>query len=78
MAMKAQRDYEAKLLAEGNLEALAPKVPLQQQSIDLAWNADGNVRGALKAKRAREDVTDAMRKERRAKIKETNFLKGVR
>lgn len=77
MAAKRQRKLEARLIASGNTEALAPKVPLQQQSIDLPWNAEGSVAGALDAVESREKVRKAMRGERRAKIKETNFLKGV-
>jgi large subunit ribosomal protein L54 len=78
MAAKRQRKLEAHLLASGDAEALAPKVPLQQQTIDLPANEDGTVRGALDAVEKREQVRKAMRSERRAKIKERNFLKGMR
>lgn len=78
MAAKRQRKLEARLLASGNTEALAPKVPLQQQTIDLPGNEEGGVRGALEAAEKREELTKAMRVERRAKIKERNFLKGMR
>lgn len=77
MAAKRQRKLEARLLAAGDMEALAPKVPLQQQAIDLPSNEDGSVTGAMEAVEKREELRKAMRDERRAKIKETNFLKGV-
>ncbi|KAJ9428909.1 mitochondrial ribosomal protein L37-domain-containing protein [Fusarium oxysporum] len=60
LAAKRQKALEAKLLAEGNLEALAPKI---------LFNA--------KAAQKREELKKAMRKERRAKIKETNYLKSM-
>lgn len=55
-----------------------PKVPLQQQTVDLPANEEGSVSGALEAVEKREELTKAMRAERRAKIKERNFLKGMR
>jgi len=76
-AAKAQKKLEAKLIASGNLDSLMPKVPVQQQSIDLPWNVEGNVEGASKAAAAREEIRSALRQERRAKIKETNYLKGM-
>lgn len=51
---KVQRKLEAKLIASGNLEALAPKVPVQKQSINLPSNEEGNVDGALRALEARD------------------------
>jgi large subunit ribosomal protein L54 len=77
LAAKRQRALEARLLAEGNLEALAPKIPLQQQSINLPGNEDGTPEGALVAVAAREELRKAMRKERKAKIKEANYLKSM-
>ncbi|KAF3056016.1 hypothetical protein GL218_07240 [Daldinia childiae] len=77
LAAKRQRSMEARLLAEGNLEALAPKIPLQHQSINLPANEEGTTEGAVAAQQAREDLRKAMRKERRAKIKETNYLKSM-
>jgi len=68
---------EAKLIASGGAEALAPKVPITQQSIDLPANKSGTVSGALEAEAKREELRAAMRRERRAKIKENNFLKGM-
>ena len=64
-------------MAEGNLEALAPKIPLQQQSINMPGNEDGTAEGAVAAAAAREGLRKAMRKERKAKIKESNYLKSM-
>lgn len=44
----------------------ASKVPIYEQSIDLAPNAE-----------ARQDLTRAMREKRRGDIKEANFLKEM-
>jgi large subunit ribosomal protein L54 len=64
-------------MASGNLDALAPKIPVTQQSVDLPANAEGSVQGALEAERVREDLTAAMRRERRKEIKGANYLKSV-
>lgn len=77
LAAKRQKALEAKLLAEGNLEALAPKVPLQQQSVNLPGEQNGTVMDNLVALEKREELRKAMRKERRAKIKESNYLKSM-
>lgn len=77
LAAKRQRALEARLLAEGNLEALAPKIPLQHQSINLPSNEEGTTEGAIAAQKARENLRKAMRKERKAKIKESNYLKSM-
>ncbi|KAI1106713.1 mitochondrial ribosomal protein L37-domain-containing protein [Jackrogersella minutella] len=77
LAAKRQRALEARILAEGNLEALAPKIPLQQQSINLPANQDGTTEGAIAAKEARDSLNKAMRLERRIKIKESNYLKTM-
>ncbi len=60
-----------------NPELLEPKVPIYEQSIDLP-SGDGTVAGNQNAGEAREGLTQAMRRNRRAKIKEGNFLKGMR
>lgn len=65
------------MLATGNLEALAPKIPLQQQSINLPGSESGNVEDAVMAVEKREELRKAMRKERKAKIKEANYLKSM-
>ncbi|KAI1142667.1 mitochondrial ribosomal protein L37-domain-containing protein [Hypoxylon sp. FL0543] len=77
LAAKRQRLTEARLLAEGNIEALAPKIPLQHQTINLPSNEDGTPEGAIAAQQAREELRKAMRKERKAKIKESNYLKSM-
>ncbi|TRX96579.1 hypothetical protein FHL15_002481 [Xylaria flabelliformis] len=77
LAAKRQRTTEAKMLAEGNLEALAPKIPLQHQSINLPANESSTIEGAVAAHDAREDLRRAMRRERKAKIKESNYLKSM-
>ncbi|KAI1113628.1 mitochondrial ribosomal protein L37-domain-containing protein [Nemania sp. NC0429] len=76
-AAKRQRVLEAKLLAEGNLEALAPKIPLHHQTINLPANKAGTAEGAVAAVGAREELRRAMRRERKAKIKESNYLKSM-
>ncbi|UNI21120.1 hypothetical protein JDV02_007137 [Purpureocillium takamizusanense] len=77
LAAKRQKAIEAKLLAEGNLEALAPKVPLQHQSINLPGEPGGSVEHNIEAADKREELRKAMRKERKAKIKESNYLKSM-
>ena len=65
------------MLSSGNLEALAPKIPLQQQSINLPGAESGAIEDVLYAADKREELRKAMRKERKAKIKESNFLKSM-
>lgn len=77
IAAKRQRELEAKILATGNLEALAPKIPIQQQSINLPGKPDGDLADAILAVEKREELRKAMRKERKAKIKEDNYLKSM-
>lgn len=50
------------------------KIPVYEQSVDLAGGAG---EGVEKAREAREELTGAMRKERRRKIKEGNFLRAM-
>ena len=52
------------------------KVPLEEQSIDLP--AGMGLQEGIQAQGAREELNGAMRKARRKKIKENNFLKGMR
>ena len=59
------------------MEALAPKIPLPKQSIDLPGRPGGGVKDALEAAAKREELRVAMRKERRAAIKEANYLKSM-
>lgn len=77
LALKRQRQLEAKLLASGDLEALVPKVPLHKQTVNLPAAEGGTLREALEAVDRREELRKAMRKERRAKIKESNYLKTM-
>ena len=53
------------------------KIPLEHQSIDLP-GGDGTAEGSLQALKARETLTEALRKSRRKGIKEGNFLKTMR
>ncbi|KAI1813253.1 mitochondrial ribosomal protein L37-domain-containing protein [Poronia punctata] len=77
LAMKRQRAAEAKLLAAGDIEALAPKIPLHQQTINLPANEEGTPEGAVAARNTREELRRSMRRERKAKIKESNYLKSM-
>lgn len=77
LAAKRQRAHEAQLLASGNLEALAPKIPLQHQSINMPGSPDGTIEDHVAALKQREELRKAMRKERKAKIKEANYLKSM-
>ncbi|KAI9171532.1 hypothetical protein HJFPF1_01018 [Paramyrothecium foliicola] len=76
-AAKRQRALEAKLLAGGDLEALAPKIPLQHQSVNLPGSENATVAENIEAANKREELRKAMRKERKAKIKESNYLKSM-
>ncbi|KAI0486103.1 mitochondrial ribosomal protein L37-domain-containing protein [Xylaria cf. heliscus] len=77
LAAKRQRLLAARILASGDLSALAPKIPLQHQSINLPANESGTIEGAVAAQDAREDLRRALRRERKAKIKESNYLKSM-
>ena len=68
---------EAAKIARMNPESLKPKVPLEQQTVDLPAG-DGTVEGSIQAGESRQELTSAMRKARRKDIKESNFLKGMR
>lgn len=76
-AAKKQRILEAKLLASGDMEALAPKVPLQHQSINLPDGGSGSLGDVLEATGKRDELKKAMRRERKAQIKESNYLKSM-
>jgi large subunit ribosomal protein L54 len=77
LALKRKRTQEARLLASGDLEALVPKIPLQKQTVNLPGAEPGNVGQAVEAVDKREELRRAMRKERRAGIKESNYLKAM-
>ncbi|KAI9809082.1 MAG: hypothetical protein M1825_002371 [Sarcosagium campestre] len=77
---KKQRRVAAKRLRKEALADTEPKavaVPVQQQSINLPGNESGTVLGAVEALKAREELTTALRRDRRSKIKENNFLRGL-
>ncbi|KAK1064609.1 hypothetical protein LTR74_008611 [Friedmanniomyces endolithicus] len=76
---KKQRQKAAKALRKQQLldpDALAPKVPLYEQSVDLPAG-DGTLEGALEAGEARGELVRSMRGMRRKGIKEGNFLRGM-
>lgn len=75
--MKQARAVEAKLIASGDLEALAPKIPLQHQSINLPGSPDGTLDENVEAIKKRDELRKAMRSDRKAKIKEANYLKSM-
>ncbi|CAK7268016.1 hypothetical protein SEPCBS57363_002888 [Sporothrix epigloea] len=75
MALKRQRELEASILATGDLSALAPKIPLQHQSLNLTESSAETDTMAAAARR--KELRVAMRKERRAKIKESNYLRSM-
>jgi hypothetical protein len=77
LAAKKQRVYEARILASGDIEALAPKIPLQHQSINLPGSLEGGPEEIQLAATKRMELKKAMRKERKDKIKETNYLKTM-
>lgn len=77
---KKQRQRAAKALRKQQLlhpEALAPKIPIYEQSVDLPAG-EGSVEAALDAKEARGELQKAMREKRRKGIKEQNFLKAMK
>lgn len=54
----------------------AAKVPLEEQSVDLPGGM--GMEEGVEAQGARENLNAAMRRSRRKKIKENNFLRGMR
>jgi large subunit ribosomal protein L54 len=52
-------------------------VPLPEQSVNLPDGGDGGVESALVAAEKREELRKALRKDRKAKIKESNYLKTM-
>jgi len=76
---KKQRRLAAKALRRQqalNPDMLEPKIPMYEQSIDLPAG-DVTLAGNKDALNARGELTHAMRKHRRSKIKEGNFLKAM-
>lgn len=78
---KKQRRAAAKALRKQQLlnpESLAPKIPLHEQTIDLpSGGKNSSFESNLDASSARSQLTKSMRTQRRAKIKEANFLTSV-
>ncbi|KAL1896573.1 hypothetical protein Sste5346_004607 [Sporothrix stenoceras] len=84
MALKRQREMEAKIFESGDLSALAPKIPLQHQTLNLPVGVEGKdgkeatlLEDTLEAASKRKELRVALRKERRAKIKESNYLRSM-
>ena len=76
---KKQRRLAAKRLRKQallNPDALAPKIPIYEQTVDLP-GGDGSVKGNVEAEKAREALTRALRAKRRSQIKEANFLQSM-
>ncbi|QSZ33194.1 hypothetical protein DSL72_002780 [Monilinia vaccinii-corymbosi] len=69
-AAKTRRRAEERALLSGDTSMLEIQVPIQQQSIDLPTEGE-------EALEQRAGLRKAMREERRAKIKEGNYLKGM-
>ncbi|KAK3330158.1 mitochondrial ribosomal protein L37-domain-containing protein [Apodospora peruviana] len=76
LANKRLRQLEDKARS-GDVDALIPKIPLQKQSVNLPGSEGDDVVAAVQAVDKRDELRKAMRKERRAKIKESNYLKSM-
>ena len=70
-AAKRQRKEEESRMYEEK------KVPLYEQTVDLP-TSDGTLEGAANAEAAQKELQRAMRKKRKADIKEANFLRTMR
>ncbi len=80
LALKRRRELEAQVMATGDVASLAPKIPLQHQSVNLPGvgvDAANDLEGVLEAAAARKDLRKALRRERLAKIKERNYLQSM-
>jgi large subunit ribosomal protein L54 len=77
IAAKKQKAFEEQILATGDLTALAPKIPLQHQTINLPDGGAGTLEEVRFAAAKRLEVKKAMRKERKDKNRESNFLKTM-
>jgi large subunit ribosomal protein L54 len=60
-----------------NPDSLVPKVPIEEQTVDLPHNPSRSVSGAVEAQESRDDLRKAMRNRRRSGIKESNYLKTM-
>jgi large subunit ribosomal protein L54 len=77
LAIKKARLREELAIASGNLDALAPKIPLQHQSVNLPGDERGSIADAVHASQVRERLRRAMRKERMVQIREKNYLSTI-
>ena len=74
---KKQRRLAAKAALRAERERPSePQIPLQHQSIDLAFGG-GTGEEEAAGRHARDELKKTMRQERRKAIKERNFLSGV-
>lgn len=71
MAAKAAR------MAAADPSSQEPNIPLQHQSIDLAYG-EGTGEDELAGRKAREELKKTIRAERRKAIKERNSLTGIK
>ncbi|KAF4581083.1 ribosomal protein subunit L37 [Ophiocordyceps camponoti-floridani] len=71
---RAAAKRQKALLAAGPVPV---KIPLQHQSINLPGKEGGTVEENLFAAEKRDELKVAMRKDRKAKIKESNYLKSL-
>ncbi|PHH73451.1 hypothetical protein CDD82_5473 [Ophiocordyceps australis] len=67
----------SKTSADGTILAVEPKIPIQHQSINLPGSEGDSIEDKIAAGARRDELKRAMRKERKAKIKESNFLKSM-
>ena len=74
---KKQRRLAAKAALKAELDRSSePNIPLQHQSIDLAYG-EGTGEEEAAGRKAREELKKTMRQARRKAIKERNFLSGI-
>ncbi|KAJ2905359.1 hypothetical protein MKZ38_005658 [Zalerion maritima] len=76
-ALRRKRVEEQRILQSGDLSALEPKIPVTKQTINMPANEKNTAEGAIEAFEKREELRFAMRRDRKAKIKETNYLKSM-
>ncbi|KAI9753657.1 MAG: hypothetical protein M1815_006054 [Lichina confinis] len=74
----SKADKKRRAAGKAGPETTEPEVPVFEQSIDLPSNAAQNIEGAAEAVEARQTLTHELRRKRRATIKESNFLKGMK
>ncbi|PFH59289.1 hypothetical protein XA68_12581 [Ophiocordyceps unilateralis] len=74
---KTRREAAKRQKALGTTGPMAPKIPVQHQSVNLPGHEGGSVEDNIFAADMRAELKQAMRKERKAKIKESNYLKSM-